>query len=92
MKITNKDLEALVKRINTITDSPLEPYTRVSGKYTANIGCYHLSGAYGGVTLHRIDTISGSVSAPIGGGYHTKRELYNLMQGFINGLKNKNEV
>lgn len=94
MRITQKDLEAVVKRINLITDSPLETYTRKKlddGRFTskANIGNYHLSYAYGGVCLHRIDNESGGVSVPINSGYVSKRELYNLMQVFISGLNNE---
>ena len=92
MRITNKDLESLVKRINIITDSPLEPHTRVNGKYTANIGCYHLSYAYGGVSLQRMHNSSGGVESVIKSGHVSKRELYNLMHAFITGLENKNEV
>lgn len=92
MKITQKDLEAVVKRINLITNSPLESYVKDSnGKFKAQVGNYHLSGAYGGVSLHRMSNESGGVTTPLNCGYVTKRELYNLMQAFINGLQTKNE-
>lgn len=94
-RITNKDLEAVVKRINTITNSPEVtwerkklPDGRVIG--TSKIGNYHLSFAYGGVALHRISNESGGVSTPINSGHVSKRELYNLMQAYISGL-NKGE-
>lgn len=92
MRITQKDLEAVVKRINLITNSPLESYVKdANGKFKAQVGNYHLSGAYGGVSLHRMDNESGGVTTPLNCGYVTKKELYNLMQAFINGLQTKNE-
>lgn len=49
MRIRLADLEFLVERINIITGNNTESYTKdENGKYTANIGNYYLSGAYGG--------------------------------------------
>jgi hypothetical protein len=65
----------------------LEPYTKTpDGKFKANIGCYHLSFAYGGVSLHRMNNEAGGVTTPLICGHVTKIELYNLMQAFISGL------
>lgn len=87
-RITEKDLEAVVKRINVITGMPLTPYTRDEhGKCTANIGNYHLSHAYGGVTLHRMHSQGGGVSTPLQCGYVPKRELYQLMHAFLRGME-----
>jgi hypothetical protein len=48
-RITEKMLELSLMRLNAITNSPTEPYTlNDDGKWTANIGNFHLSGAYGG--------------------------------------------
>lgn len=89
-KITLKDLEAVVRRINITTDSPLESYTKDKlGKLVANIGNYHLSGAYGGWCLHRMHNANGGITTPINSGYTTKRDLYNLMHAFILGLESK---
>lgn len=91
-RITDKDLEAVVARINRITNSPLAPYSKgENGHNKANIGNYHLSYAYGGVSLHRMNNEAGGVTTPINSGHVTKRELYNLMQAYINGLETKNE-
>lgn len=90
-RITDKDLEAVVARINRITESPSESYSKTEdGKLKANIGNYHLSYAYGGVSLHRMNNESGGVTTPISSGHVTKRELYSLMQAYINGLTEKN--
>jgi hypothetical protein len=87
MRITQKDLEAVVKHINEITHSPLESYTKdLEGRLKANVGNYHLSYAYGGVALHRMSNGSGGVTTPINSGHVTKRELYKLMQAYINGI------
>lgn len=85
-RITEKMLESLVERINTLTNSPQESSSRVDGKYCANVGNFHLYFAYGGVNLHRISNTGGGVSTPVGMGTRTKRELYNDMQAFIRGL------
>jgi len=87
-RITDKQLQAVVDRINQETDSPLEPYTTdASGKIQANIGNYHLSWAYGGVELNRMDTQGGGVTCPLGEGHGTKRELYEKMYAFLRGLE-----
>lgn len=86
-RITQKNLQAVIDRINRITDSPETPYTKTpEGKFIPNLGNYHLSMAYGGYNLHRIDNDSGGVTCPLGTGHVTKKELYKLMHAFINGL------
>lgn len=82
-RVTEKDLEAIVNRINRITNSPLEPY--INGK--AQPGNYHISHAYGGVALHRMSNTSGGVSSPLSTGHIPKRELAGLMYAFINGIE-----
>lgn len=86
-RITDKQLQGLVDYINKLTDSPLESSTRIDGKYSSNVGNFHLYYAYGGVNLHRMSNTSGGVSTPVGMGTRTKRELYNDMQSFIRGLE-----
>jgi len=81
-RITQSDLESLVDRINKATDSPTEPYT----DRKANLGNYHLSYAYGGVKLHRMHNEHGGVETVSTGGYGTKRELYNWMSAFLDGI------
>ena len=86
MRITEKDLQATCARINCTLDKPLEPYTQAEGKFVANIGCYHLDHAYGGVALHQMVNDGGGVR-DILGGHLTKRDLYERMQAFIKGLE-----
>lgn len=87
-RITNKQLESLVSYINKITNSPEESYTKdENGHYKANVGNFHIDGAYGGVQLVRMCTEGGGISQPLGGGFCTKRELYEKMQAFIRGIE-----
>ena len=86
-RITQKDLQYVVDRINRITGSPMAPWKREGDKMTAQIGNYHLSGAYGGVCLHRITNEGGGVTCPIGMGHVPKRELYERMHAYIAGLE-----
>lgn len=79
-------LNAVVSRINRMTNSPLEPWTKDSaGKHQANIGNYHLDGAYGGWALHRMVNVSGGIK-DIFGGHCSKRELRDQMFAFISGI------
>ena len=86
-RITQKDLEYLVKTINQLTGSPETPYSKHGDTCTGNIGNYHLDYAYGGVNLVRMCNEGGGISQPLGGGFHTKRELYNRLTAFIYGLE-----
>jgi hypothetical protein len=83
-------LQVLVDDINRLTGSPLKPWTRqADGTMKANIGNYHLSGAYGGVCLHQMSNESGGVRTPLSYGHVPKRELYGMLQAFISGLQAK---
>jgi len=83
MRITNNDLETLANRINELTNSP----KIYSDKGTIQIGHYYIDGAYGGVQLVRITNDGGAIRTVSQNGYSTKKELYNFMIGFINGLE-----
>jgi hypothetical protein len=91
MKITKRDIEAVVERINRVTNSPLTPYTRREGRLIANIGNYHLDSAYGGYSLHRMNNEAGGIESIIPG-YHSKRDIYNRMQAFVAGYLAKGEA
>ena len=82
-RITDKNLQAMCVRINRLMGAPMKPY--IDGK--AQIGNYHLSHAYGGVTLHCMQNESGGVSEPFMTGHVPKRELYNQMYAFIAGIE-----
>lgn len=87
-RITQKDLEYLVDRINTITKSPPYPCSKDdNGKITTWIGNYHLSYAYGGVQLVRMVNENGGIETISRRCHVTKRELYNWMQAFLAGIE-----
>lgn len=85
-RITQKDLEAVANRINLITKSPTEAWKIVDGKHTGQIGCYHMSYAYGGAALHRMDTTGGGVQDVLRIGHQPKKDMYHAMHAFIRGL------
>ena len=86
-RITDKHLEALCARVNRMTQSPQEAYTKgEDGKYHANIGNYHTSHAYGGVSLHRMQTEGGGISDVLRCGHVPKRRLWDMMQAYVSGL------
>ena len=91
-RITEKQLQAVVDRLNRITGSPLEPYAKVGGAYAAQVGNYHLSHAYGGVCLHRMHNEGGGVSSPLSTGHVSKRELLGLLYAYVNGIESQQEV
>mgnify|MGYP001279532175 CR=1 FL=1 len=82
-RITESDLQAKIDRLNKITNSPANPYT--NGK--ANVSCYHISHAYGGVCLHRMYNDSGACTTPLIGGHVSKRELAGLLDAYISGIE-----
>lgn len=91
-RITQKQLEAVVERINRATGSPLATYTKSENPerdgraYIPNIGNYHLDGAYGGWKLVRMANGSGGMHS-ITSGFVPKRELYELMQAMLTGME-----
>ena len=91
-RITNKHLEGMVARLNRLTNSPSQPYAKnEDGRFTAQIGCYHISHAYGGVCLHRMHSLGGGVTTPLNGGHVPKRELYERIYAFIRGIESEQE-
>ena len=81
-------LEVRVDYLNELTGSPKTPYTNgKDGKLTANIGNYHLSGAYGGFCIHRMVNEGGGVDTPLSYGYIPKRELFEKLTSFTRGIE-----
>ena len=92
-RITIKDLECIVNRLNRMTASPATPYTRdAQGKFVANIGNYHISQAYGGVCLHRMVNTGGGVSDVLMCGHVPRRELQSAMFAYIRGMEEPHTV
>jgi len=84
--VTIKFLKAQVDRLNREMNLPLVPYIREGDKFTAQIGNYHLSGAYGGYSLHKMATPTGGVSDVFGCGHVTKRDLSARISAMIAGI------
>lgn len=92
-RATIKQLEAFCDRINIATGSPEAPYARdAQGKLTACVGNYHISQAYGGVSLQRMCNEHGGVTSPLGLGHVTKRELRDQLRAFIAGLETASQT
>ena len=85
MRVTKKMLENKVDYLNEITNSPIE-YFSDDGKFTINIGHFCISGAYGGYELQRVCNSGGGVRTPLNTGHIPKKELYNLICAFIDGM------
>lgn len=85
-RITSRHLEMTVKRLNELTDSPTVPYAKdENGKLRAQVGCYVIDSAYGGVALHQIMNEGGGVHDIFRSGHMTKRELFNRLHAYVNG-------
>ena len=78
MRITQRDLEIKVGRLNNMAgfDNP---------KYST-VGAYCLDYAYGGVQLHKYVNESGGITDIFRCGYMPKRELYHLICAYETGL------
>ena len=80
------ELVALVDRLNRVTGSPSEPYTRnTDGTNQANAGAYLLSGAYGGYLLHRM-VEGGGERDVLQCGYCSVGALYDLIDAYLRGI------
>lgn len=86
-RISKKDLEALVLKLNKLTNNPTTYMT--DGK--SNIGHYHVSCAYSGYAIHQLTSTGGAAHA-IWGGYCPKRELYEKLNTFVNGIEYKQSL
>ena len=85
MRITVTMLELQVNHLNKITGHNNKPWTRSDDNIKANIGTFYLDGAYGGYDVHEMVTENGGVKLVFG--YHMpKRELYNRLNAFIDGI------
>jgi len=74
MRITKKDLEAKVERLNTYAKNlPTKPQ-------------YELSCAYGGYALHRVINERGGVTDVFDSGHIPGRELFQMINAMIFGI------
>ena len=87
--IAQAQLERLVSTINTLTGSPLKPYTQdpETKQVRSNTGNFHISSAYGGFNLERMSNTDGETETVFCCVHTTRLDLYYMMQAFILGLK-----
>jgi len=85
-RITMAHLENAVLRLNQALGRPESPYSKASdGTYKANLGNFHLSGAYGGYQLQEMASDGGGVRSHTPG-YAPKREVYNAIRAMLAGV------
>jgi hypothetical protein len=87
-RITNKDLERLIARINDALGVPQEPYQETRdarGGLIANAGTCYLAGAYGGVRIEQMCAGGGSRDL-LSSGYGTKRAVYDQARAWLDGF------
>ena len=83
-RITKKQLNGAIERLNIATGNPVEPYKREGDRYKAQVGCYHLDCAYGGYSLVKMSNERGGVTTIAGRG--TKREIFDHVWCVLNVL------
>ena len=91
-RITRANLDARAAMLNSMTKSPAESYSKTGDKLTANVGNYHISGAYGGYCLHRMANESGGVHDVFNCGHIPARELSALMSAYTAGLYDASKI
>ena len=82
-RITQRCLVSLCERINVAQKTPSVAYARIDDKLVGQVGNYHISGAYGGVSLHQTANESGGARDVFSCGHITKRDLYNRMRAYL---------
>jgi len=85
MRTTLAQIRLLIDELNKQLDRPLKPYIKENGKYTAQIGNFHLYHAYGAYGLHEMANEGGGIRETISLG--TKKELYTALHKLIQGVE-----
>jgi len=86
-RITIKTLQQDANMLNYMTSNNGEPYSKDDhGGYSANVGNYHISKAYGGYALHQMANAGGGIR-DIFNGHMPARELHGLILAYMRGLK-----
>lgn len=80
MRITQKMLQSKVDQLNELTGQPTKSWEKKDGKYTANIGNYHLCNDYGSTALHVMMNEGGGVEELYRG---TKSEIFAYIKGMM---------
>lgn len=88
-RITEKQLQAVIDRLNRTTNSPIASYTKTEQGLKANVGNYHLDYAYGRVAVARMHNAGGGIESILPGG--TKRECYEQLHAYLKGIESTKE-
>ena len=86
-RITRAQLDAAVDMLNHMTGNNSKPYRENGGKWVANLGNYHINGAYGGVALHQMCNEGGGIRDIFSSGHMTKRELFDRIHAYRYGIQ-----
>ena len=83
-RATLTSLQACVDRLNRVTGSPLEPWTRVDGECAANIGNFHLDISYGQPAVYRMSNEFGGCQCIVSRGTKAQVQegIWNVIRGY----------
>jgi hypothetical protein len=87
--MTIKTLEAKIDLLNSVSNTPMEPWKTLNGKLVGQIGNYHIYSAYGKWSVHQIMNKGGGARDVIQFG--TKREVASKIGNLINFTCNEIE-
>ena len=92
-RITIKDIENQLERLNEMTGHAAEPYSKgADGKFKPNPGNYHLDQAYGGCKIVQMSCTDGCTGVSnVTHGFDTKRDCYEKLCAFIAGVRTEQE-
>ena len=88
MRITVKDLRAIIACLNNATNSPQHSWIREGNHVKAGIGCWHLSHTDGKYALHRL--VEGGIYDYFGS--IPARDLYNRIYAMLVGIAAKDNT
>lgn len=84
-RVTQKDLEGIVRLINQFAGTPEAPYLPGDdGRLVPQAHCYHLERAYGGTRLVQMTPHGTGVRDVTG--RHSTGALYHILHAFKDGL------
>ena len=88
-RITDKILHAKIDALNSLTNSPPNPYTchPETGKLTANVGSHFLALGFKGVNAYKLANDAGGVTTPLGNHDRTRRQLANDIDQYAAGYR-----
>lgn len=84
-RVTNELIDGMLERLNRALDRPIVPYHKgTDGVYRAQSGNFHIGKAYGGFQLQEMVSDSGGIRTY--GGYGTRREIVDRINGMLDGI------